>query len=136
MRSHRELCSKLRFRSELRGQRLACHCVGREVCDDGGERLPDACLPCYGHSLAAAANCTPRQLAQIAEAIHAQRAPTDQGSCFNVNLLLRHTVSTLSSGVVNLSQHLILELLRRMRLTTLFDRLNTFLASCLPGHVF
>ena len=52
-----------------------------------------------------------------------------QGSCFNVNLLLRHTVSTLSSGAVNLSQHLILELLRRMRLNTLFDRLNTFLAS-------
>ena len=81
-----------RARSELRGRRLACHCVGREVVDDGGGRLPDACLPCHGHSLAAAANCTPRQLAQIAEAIHAQRSLTIPTADPTPDTL-RHTIS-------------------------------------------
>ena len=66
-----------RVRGELRGRRLACHCVGRRVVDGEGVRVPDACLPCHGHSLAAAANCTTRQLAQIAEAIHTHERRSD-----------------------------------------------------------
>ena len=55
------------------------------------------------------------------------RGAGSQGSRFNVYLLLRHPVSTLSSGAVSLSQHLLLELLRHMCLNTRFDRLNTCL---------
>ena len=55
----------LRARGELRGRRLACHCVGRPVVDAAGERVTAACLPCHAHSLAAVANCTDRQLQQL-----------------------------------------------------------------------
>ena len=80
------------MRSELRGRRLACHCVGRVVIGEGGERLPDACLPCHGHSLAAAANCTSRQLAQIGDAIHNQHDLTVQ-TAHPAPDALRHTIS-------------------------------------------
>ena len=48
--------------------------------------------------------------------------PTLQGPMFNVYLLLRHSVLTLSSGAVNLSQHLFPEVLRHC--------LNTWFRSC------